>query len=92
MSEVTAYSCKLCLHLPLCRYQQSQDDSDIESTYIRIQKLDQYHGQASGIFGCDEHLAGNMPSRGECVFTDLPIQRLQNVLLNNEHQNQTAIK
>ena len=27
--------------------------------------MEQYHGQASGIFGCDEHLAGNMPSRGE---------------------------
>ena len=29
-----------------------------------MQKLDEYHGQASGIFACDEHLAGKMPSRG----------------------------
>ena len=60
------------LRLPLFRYQQSQDESDIESSYVRMQKLDQYHGQASGIFGCDEHLAGNMPSRGENVLSIHP--------------------
>lgn len=34
-----------------------------------MQKLDKYHGQASGIFGCDEHLAGTMPSRGTELCT-----------------------
>ena len=34
-----------------------------------MQKLDLYHGQASGIFGCDEHLAGTMPSRGTELCT-----------------------
>ena len=47
------------------RYRQSHDKTDFQSSYDRIQKLDQYHGLPSGIFACDEHLAGNMPSRGE---------------------------
>ena len=43
--------------------------SDLRSSYVRMAKLDKYHGQASGIFGCDEHLAGNMPSRGSELCT-----------------------
>lgn len=39
------------------------------SSYVRMQKLDKYHGQASGVFGCDEHLAGTMPSRGTELCT-----------------------
>lgn len=34
-----------------------------------MERLDEYHGQASGIFGCDEHLAGTMPSRGTELCT-----------------------
>ena len=34
-----------------------------------MEKLDKYHGQASGVFGCDEHLAGTMPSRGTELCT-----------------------
>ena len=34
-----------------------------------MQRLDKYHGQASGVFGCDEHLAGTMPSRGTELCT-----------------------
>ena len=49
---------------PDCRYRQSHNASDWQSSYVRMQKLDEYHGQASGIFACDEHLAGKMPSRG----------------------------
>lgn len=48
-----------------CRYRQSHNQTDFQSSYDRVQKLDQYHGLPSGIFACDEHLAGNMPSRGE---------------------------
>ena len=47
------------------RYRQSHNQTDFQSSYDRIQKLDQYHGLPSGIFACDEHLAGNMPSRGK---------------------------
>jgi hypothetical protein len=47
------------------RYRQSRDESDAHSSYDRVQKLDDYHGLPSGIFACDEHLAGKMPSRGK---------------------------
>jgi hypothetical protein len=50
-------------------YRQSGNHSDWESSYVRMQKLDEYHGQASGVFGCDEHLAGRMPSRGTELCT-----------------------
>ena len=45
-------------------YRQSNDTSDYQSSYERMRLLDTYHGLASGIFACDEHLAGKMPSRG----------------------------
>ena len=51
------------------RYRQSRNKTDFESSYVRMQKLDTYHGQPSGIFACDEHLAGLMPSRGELKRT-----------------------
>ena len=47
------------------RYRQSHDETDAHSSYVRVEKLDEYHGLPSGIFACDEHLAGKMPSRGE---------------------------
>ena len=53
-------------------FRQSQDISDYNSSLQRVQVLDQYHGQANGIFACDEHLAGLMPSRGK-VCTSLYI-------------------
>lgn len=56
----------LCL---IPRYRQSHQDSDSQSSHVRMAKLDKYHGQASGIFGCDEHLAGTMPSRGSELCT-----------------------
>jgi hypothetical protein len=31
--------------------------------------LDRYHGQANGLFSCDEHLAGRMPSQGSELCT-----------------------
>ena len=45
-------------------YRQSNDTSDYQSSYERMRLIDTYHGLASGIFACDEHLAGKMPSRG----------------------------
>ena len=41
-----------------------------------MQKLDEYHGQASGIFGCDEHLAGKMPSRGNRLHCLVAVDHL----------------
>ena len=50
------------------RYRQSHNESDAHSSYNRVQKLDDYHGLPSGIFACDEHLAGKMPSRGKLTM------------------------
>ena len=48
-------------------YRQSHNQSDADSSYQTVEVLDTYHGQASGIFSCDEHLGGLMPSRGKCI-------------------------
>jgi hypothetical protein len=50
-------------------YRQTHNTTDRDSSYQRVAILDQYHGQASGIFSCDEHLAGLMPSRGTELCT-----------------------
>ena len=46
------------------QYRATHNQSDIDSTYLRMRKMDMYHGQASGMFSCDECLAGLNPSRG----------------------------
>lgn len=45
-------------------YRQSQDAGDRDSVYQTMNMLDQYHGQATGIFAGDEHYAGKNPSQG----------------------------
>lgn len=50
------------LLLFICRH--SGDYTDVNSTYIRIDKLDKYHGVPSGLYQADEHLAGNQPMHG----------------------------
>ncbi|PCH35389.1 hypothetical protein WOLCODRAFT_139880 [Wolfiporia cocos MD-104 SS10] len=40
------------------------EQSDIESTYARVNMTWKYHGRPQGIFSTDEHLAGLHPSRG----------------------------
>ncbi|PPR06314.1 hypothetical protein CVT24_001026 [Panaeolus cyanescens] len=42
----------------------TNDQSDIQSTINRLDMLYKYHGQASGTFAADEHMAGLDPSRG----------------------------
>ena len=51
------------------QYRASHNESDKESTYLRMHKMDRYHGQASGMFSCDECLAGLNPSRGTELCT-----------------------
>ncbi len=34
-----------------------------------IARLDEYHGQVTGMFSCDEHLAGRSPSQGTELCT-----------------------
>ena len=43
---------------------QSHDAADRESSTKLIAALDRYHGQANGMFSCDEHLAGRSPAQG----------------------------
>ena len=45
-------------------YRQSGQDSDREGPYRAIEILDRYHGQVTGVFSGDEHLAGRNPSQG----------------------------
>jgi len=43
---------------------QSGQDSDKQGILTAISNLDKYHGQATGMFSGDEHLAGKNPSQG----------------------------
>ena len=45
-------------------YRQSRDTADRESVYQTLSRLDQYHGQVTGVFAGDEHYAGKSPSQG----------------------------
>lgn len=48
-------------------YRQSGDPADRDAVTQMIATLDRYHGQATGMFTCDEHLAGLNPSQGSQV-------------------------
>ena len=43
---------------------QSGDAADRAVPIRMLELLDQYHGQATGMFSCDEHLAGRSPAQG----------------------------
>jgi len=45
-------------------YRQSHQDADRVGSQTAIAALDRYHGQATGVFTGDEHLAGLNPSQG----------------------------
>ena len=45
-------------------YRQSGDPADREAALLSMERLDAYHGQATGIFTGDEHYAGLNPSQG----------------------------
>lgn len=49
---------------PAVWYRQSGDAGDRDAALHIIEQLDAYHGQASGVFSGDEHLAGRSPSQG----------------------------
>jgi hypothetical protein len=51
------------------RYRQSGDSGDRDAIFSILETLDRYHGQATGIFTCDEHLAGRSPSQGTELCT-----------------------
>jgi DUF1680 family protein len=51
------------------RYRLTGDDKDKNAIFSMLDILDRYHGQATGIFTCDEHLAGRSPSQGTELCT-----------------------
>jgi hypothetical protein len=54
----------MAIKAPGVRYRQSGDDADRDAARRIIGTLDQYHGQATGVFTGDEHYAGRNPSQG----------------------------
>jgi DUF1680 family protein len=52
---------------------QSGDAADREAVFALLGTIDRYHGQATGMFTCDEHLAGRSPSQGTelCTVVEL---------------------
>lgn len=46
------------------RWRQSHDLADRDATAAMIAALDRFHGQATGMFSNDEHLAGRSPVQG----------------------------
>ncbi len=51
------------------RYLLTGETSDKTAIFSMLDLLDKYHGQATGIFTCDEHLAGRSPSQGTELCT-----------------------
>jgi DUF1680 family protein len=51
------------------RYRLTHDASDKDAVFRMLDQLDRHHGQATGIFTCDEHLAGRSPSQGTELCT-----------------------
>jgi DUF1680 family protein len=54
----------MAIKTPGVWFRQSGDDGDRLAAYGIISTLDTYHGQATGAFSGDEHLAGLNPSQG----------------------------
>jgi hypothetical protein len=54
-------------------YRQSRNDQDRAAARCILAALDRYHGQATGVFSGDEHLAGRNPSQGTelCAVVEL---------------------
>jgi DUF1680 family protein len=50
-------------------YRRSRDEKDRQAVFHMLEELDRHHGQATGIFSCDEHLAGRSPSQGTELCT-----------------------
>ena len=51
------------------RWRHSGATADREVIGSMLAQLDRYHGQANGLFTCDEHLAGRNPSQGSELCT-----------------------
>lgn len=49
---------------PAIRYRQSGDEAHYDAVTNTLDTLDAFHGQVTGLFTGDEHLAGRDPTRG----------------------------
>lgn len=91
--ETTLYSHGVnngqAIKAPSVWYRQSADPSDAAKAIKGTERLYQYHGLPHGVFGCDEHLAGNMPSRGTelctVVETSFSIAEMHSILGEPQH-------
>jgi uncharacterized protein len=59
----------MAIKYPGVWFRQSKEDADKNGVFQALAGLDKYHGQANGIFTCDEHLAGKNPSQGSELCT-----------------------
>jgi uncharacterized protein len=59
----------MALKYPGVRYRLSSNAGDKGAAFGMLDLLDRYHGQATGTFTCDEHLAGRSPSQGTELCT-----------------------
>src|SRR5206468_5806455 len=51
------------------RFRRTGEAKDRDAVFAMLATLDRYHGQATGIFTCDEHYAGRSPSQGTELCT-----------------------
>ncbi len=54
----------MAIKAPGVWFRQSDDPADREAAHRIIAALDRFHGQATGVFTGDEHLAGRSPAQG----------------------------
>jgi hypothetical protein len=59
----------MALKYAAARYRLTGAAADQGAILRMLDVLDRYHGQATGIFTCDEHLAGRSPSQGTELCT-----------------------
>jgi hypothetical protein len=59
----------MALKWPAVWWRHSGAEADLKGVAMMLDTLDRYHGQATGIFTCDEHLAGRSPSQGTELCT-----------------------
>ncbi|MCD6290887.1 MAG: glycoside hydrolase family 127 protein [Anaerolineae bacterium] len=66
---------------PAVWYQQSHNERYRRAVYVALENLDRYHGQVTGLFTGDEHLAGLDPTQGTelCAVVEFMFS-LENVI------------
>ncbi|HKQ37945.1 MAG TPA: beta-L-arabinofuranosidase domain-containing protein [Verrucomicrobiae bacterium] len=65
---------------------QSGNKGDFDAAVSLLEQLDKYHGQATGMFAADEHIAGRHPSQGTelCAVVEMMFS-IENLLAIRPH-------